>query len=500
MTNKKSNKISTAKPSESTKKPKAPDWLLENIAEASKNARKIYFLYVGILGYCALTVVTTTDRQIILNDTVRLPFVNLNVWLSGFFIIAPLMAIFVFVYLQLYLSRLNRLITDLRANYAPIKKGRLYPWMINFAEDPDEGFIGKLQILIVKFSLWWLLPIVLALFPLWFVKKHVPVFSYIVGTLPILGTSIVLLFWCHYEGIQDKFKISQISKFIRSNSGKIVLAFVMLIYEASLFFYIIPYAKDIETFCVDLSYQVLINEPEKDYVGIYWLDLNGAHLEGANLTSTILKRADFRGAHLQRANMSNANLQEADLSRANLQGAELLDTNLQGAYLGVAILQEADLSFANLQGADLPNANLQGADLSFAILQGFDLGVANLQGADLGDANLQEADLSVANLQKADLRRAKLQGANLWNADLQGTNLSYANLQEAYLERANLQEAGLNGANLQGADLQDAEGLTVEQLSEVKTLYKAILDPHIMEEIKKKYPHLLKKPEEENIK
>ena len=28
-------------------KPKAPDWLLDNITEASKNARKIYLLYIG---------------------------------------------------------------------------------------------------------------------------------------------------------------------------------------------------------------------------------------------------------------------------------------------------------------------------------------------------------------------------------------------------------------------------------------------------------------------
>ncbi len=45
-------------------KPEAPGWLLDNIAEASKNARKIYLLYIGFLAYCALTVVSTTGRQI----------------------------------------------------------------------------------------------------------------------------------------------------------------------------------------------------------------------------------------------------------------------------------------------------------------------------------------------------------------------------------------------------------------------------------------------------
>ena len=64
------------------KRKKPPDWLIENIAEASKNARKIYFLYIGFLAYCALTVFSTTDRQIILNETARLTIVNLDVSLN----------------------------------------------------------------------------------------------------------------------------------------------------------------------------------------------------------------------------------------------------------------------------------------------------------------------------------------------------------------------------------------------------------------------------------
>ncbi|MFC2169420.1 pentapeptide repeat-containing protein [Acidobacteriota bacterium] len=58
-----------------------------------------------------------------------------------------------------------------------------------------------------------------------------------------------------------------------------------------------------------------------------------------------------------------------------------------------------------------------------------------------------------------------------------------------------LQEADLTEANLRGADLEGAENLTIEQLSLVKTLYKATgLDPDLMKEIKEKYPRLLEKP------
>jgi uncharacterized protein YjbI with pentapeptide repeats len=444
-------------PSEKEKKPAPPGWLIENIAEASKNARKIYLIYVAVLAYCALTVVSTTDRQIILNETARLPLVNLDVSLIGFFIIAPLLTIFVFIYFQLYLNRVNRLILDLRTNYLPVEKRRLYPWLLNFAEDPDPGFTGILQNVIVRFSLWWSLPIVLILFSFWFVKKHDPILSYVIGLTPIFGTLIVLYFWFHYEAVQYKLRPER-TKFQRF-IGKSVLAYFVIIYEIVLLSLIIPESNKGSVVGVDLSYQKLVTEPDVDYEGLYWANLNGFHLEGANLISTVLKRADLRRAHLQNAYLGGANLQEADLWDANLQ--------------------EADLSWANLQEADLWDANLQEADLRRA----------NLQEANLSEANLQESDLSWANLQEANLSEANLQEADLGGADLQEASLFEANLQEADLSWADLQEASLFEANLQGA-----KDLTIGQLSKVKTLYKAQLDPELMGILKKDYPHLFEEP------
>lgn len=116
----------------------------------------------------------------------------------------------------------------------------------------------------------------------------------------------------------------------------------------------------------------------------------------------------LEGPYFQEANLQGVHLQSADLQRANLQGA-----NLQGVFLSVAYLQEAYLQGANLQGT-----YLNGTDLQEANLQG-----ANLQGAHLRFANLQGANLQGANLQDAGLRDTNLQGANLQGADLQGANL-----------------------------------------------------------------------------
>jgi uncharacterized protein YjbI with pentapeptide repeats len=55
-----------------------------------------------------------------------------------------------------------------------------------------------------------------------------------------------------------------------------------------------------------------------------------------------------------------------------------------------------------------------------------------------------------------------------------------------------LQAANLTGAQLQGANLTGAQ-LTVEQLSIVRTLYQAHLDPPLLEQIQQRYPQLLER-------
>jgi hypothetical protein len=138
-------------------------------------------------------------------------------------------------------------------------------------------------------------------------------------------------------------------------------------------------------------------------------------------------------------------------------------------------------------------------------LQGFDLSSADLWGADLWGVDLEEANLRGAILTEALLGEANLVKANLKIAHLVRANLVRANLEEANLEEANLLGAYLIGANFKGANLEDvnllgAEKLTIEQLSKVKTLYDAKLDPELMKQVKEKYPHLLEKPKEEESK
>jgi uncharacterized protein YjbI with pentapeptide repeats len=182
------------------------------------------------------------------------------------------------------------------------------------------------------------------------------------------------------------------------------------------------------------------------------LSLSGRRLEKAILFSADLRKVDFSAAHLKDADLSGADLREATFGCDSF-ASQPECTDLRAASLEGAQLQGASFTGARLQGASLEGAQLQGASLAAARLQGASLAGAQLQGASLLQAQLQGASLLGAQLQGASLPQAQLQGALLVTAQLQGASLKGAQLQAASLDYAQLQGAELTGAQLQGASL-----------------------------------------------
>jgi uncharacterized protein YjbI with pentapeptide repeats len=161
------------------------------------------------------------------------------------------------------------------------------------------------------------------------------------------------------------------------------------------------------------------------------------NLEFASVRQSLI----LRGRHLEGAVFLNTDLRKVDLTDARLQGAQLAGAQLQGAILDGAQLQGAKLDWAQLQGANLNRARLLGAWLDSAQLQGATLTGAGLQGAWLRNAQLQGATLEKALLFGASLKDAQLQGASLLAAQLQGVDFAGAALKATSLTHAYLWRA-----------------------------------------------------------
>ena len=160
------------------------------------------------------------------------------------------------------------------------------------------------------------------------------------------------------------------------------------------------------------------------------------------------------GDHAGAANAESDSVPDpsADENRERSHRGSVSDLRLSKRNLRFAIFRHA-----RLQGADFQGARLQGADFDFAQLQNADLAGAHMQRATLTKARLQGAVLAGARLQRANLSEARLRGADLYMARLQGATLDAARLQEASFRSAELQGADLQRAHLQGAILRGAQ-------------------------------------------
>lgn len=125
-----------------------------------------------------------------------------------------------------------------------------------------------------------------------------------------------------------------------------------------------------------------------------------------------------------------------------------------------------------------------------------------LKDLELTDAHFEKADLSGTNLEGASIKETHLEGAflsgtNLKSAFITGTHLEGAFLGSAHFKWAKFYFNSLKGADFRAADLIGAYFYSLDELSKVKTLYKAHLEEELEAELRVKgYSHLLDdKPE-----
>ena len=426
--------------------------VLDNIAEISKNARKVFVSMLLGCVYTWLTIATTTDLDLIANTASSpLPIIGTEIPIVSFYIVAPLILTGTYAYLGVYMHNLWRSLARLPAIFPdgePLDT-KAYPWLAiclvrgSFTLLKSErSLVWWIQWAMTVFLAWSVVPLTLTLFwgrvlprhDWWLVGLHICLLVLATwGGIMFYRLAMAVLRGEQIEAFSWK-RVLTVGSTYRQMVG--LLAIAAIVFAATLgTIEGVPgspaFGKPrtwMPAILAGLGHRAFAKLPgaELSAKPENWQDEEGGPLElvsGANLAEWDLRYADMRDVFLAKADLTGANLQGAYLRRANLQGANL---------------READLKSANLQGAKLQGANLDRANLREASLP------VNLQGVDLKSVNLQGAKLTYANLQGADLRRADLRGANLRHADLQ--------------------EADLGSANLQGANLADAKGLTRERL------------------------------------
>jgi uncharacterized protein YjbI with pentapeptide repeats len=475
---------------------------LEVVAEASRNSRKLFFGMLLGCAYGLLTIATTTDVRLLTNSASSpLPIIGTQIPIVLFYIVAPFILLGLYFYFHLYLQRLWEGLATLPAIFPdgrPLDQ-KAYPWLLAglvrahvFHLREDRPPLSHLQEWISMFLAWIFMPGTLLCFWL----RYLPRQDWFGTALHI--ALLVLAIWAGVlfyrlavgtlrgdEGERLLWK-KPFRKMMTYKRGVLAVRLGLILFLLSLG---TIHGVRVRTAFIDSKF--VLNDA-REWVPYVFERFGFSPFADFPEEDVSTKPSDWSGKEEQISQVKGAPLRGRSLRYAQAHRAFLVNADLRGADLSGAILDSAKLYGANLNDAILRGAKLYQADLREAFLIR-----ADLKGASLIGSSLQNAVLERAHMNEADLRGAFLDGAFLGWANLQNANLGGADLRYAVLQEANLQMANLEKAYLERAYLKDTLHLTVEQLSKVKTLYKAELAPDLRVQIEKRYPHLFEKPKSE---
>jgi uncharacterized protein YjbI with pentapeptide repeats len=470
-----------------------------SLNDAAGQVRVTWFAFITFGTYLVIAVGSVTHRMLFLETPIKLPVLNVDLSLVGFFVVAPILFLifhFYMLFQLLVLSRKFRLYNTTLASTVGSETGRsrlrlrLEPFVfvqfpggaqhrIGFTDQlarviaPITTAIGpvlvlfQLHLTFLPYHLWWVtwlhrVAIIFDLALVWWFRRAIS-FGEGGNRMPITLRFRVMMFGSMLVAILSlciaTFPGEQVEKIARQMPGWTTLHDLLFAGEVN---YVTGKPQSwLSNVLVLPEFEVVDGSRSNANGGTATssprLSLRGRPFEGAVLAGAHLRNADFTGASLQRANFVGADLREAKFecekiggglgffSAGPLQGENIICARLQGANFDLAQLQGASLRGAQLHDAIFLGADLHGASLVDAQLQGAGFPGAQLQGALLGGAQLQGAWLSSAQLQGANLDQAQLQGAVLVDAQLEGASLN----------GTQLQGANLFGARLEGASLRN---------------------------------------------
>ena len=370
--------------------------LEKSVNDSAVRVSTIWVSYLIFALYLVIAASTVTHRQLFLQDPVKLPVLNIDLPLWGFFFLAPVLFVIFHAYVLLqvlllgrtaaaYNDALDRAVKPPPGNLSMRQRLANTLFAQIFAGSPREreGPIGSL----LKLMAWVTLAIAPVLVLLVFQFKFLPYHSHFVSwshrLLTLIELAAVFLLW---PLILDAKRDIEWRRVVRQPIG---IAFVALLALVSMGLATFPGEPHVNLFTGHSLMSVQcrrapilgwydhlhrdptlfgsydrLDLPDVDVVD----DEKLAKLEKATTAKDQHpfegeRTRDFRGRNLDCGTFASADLRRADFRRASMSGANLQSAELQGAFLGQAQLQGADLRAAQLQGAFLEQAQLQGANL-----------------------------------------------------------------------------------------------------------------------------------------
>jgi uncharacterized protein YjbI with pentapeptide repeats len=492
------------------------------VVDAAGVGSGLWFSYLFVLLYLLVAAGSVTHRDLLLETTIKLPFLGIELPLVGFFAIGPLLFLIAHAYVLLHFVLLagkigvfhDQLLAqidyeEVRARLRRQLPSNIFVQILAGPAEVRSGFVGFMLRLIAYVSLV-VGPLALLIF---FLLQFLP---YHHGWLTWWHRFAVLadlaLLWMLWPPIirgragrigRPEFRRPRVAMAGVGSFIALLVAFTIATYPGEPLHERLPPVRWIPMWKADgadtswldsikrTSLHELLVAGDIDFVArkptSLWsnrLVLPGFDPADASKPgtpekiATVRETLSLRGRALEGAVFIDAQMTKVDFSAASMRGALFSGADLREAVFGCASdhcadLREARLDFARLQGARLAGARLQGASFVSARLDGADLSNAELDGASFLWASLRGTLLKGALLRGAELKYAQLQAADLDRAQLQGAALDFAWLEGAWgratqLHGATLKSADFSSVALEGAFVWRADPRQVDDASSIR--------------------------------
>lgn len=447
------------------------DALSSALNRSAERLQTLWLSFLALSVYLSISAFTTTHEMLLLGEGQKLPFFDVKLPLTPFYVVAPVFYVVFHAYFLMMLVLLARtagafedalaaapgLTGNDRERYRMRLENTIFLQIVAGAERERSGTNGIVLRAIAIISVAVAPVLVLLLFQLMFLAYHSVSITWIHRALIVIDLGLIWTLWSSYRRQRGERFLPGLNPIAgtlaRGAATVLVVLFSVLVarfpseplydelwgaglssdlrsvvfgtYDKELFFNTRGWFPD----RVWAPGAPLVDEKH-----LGWLDKN----EVAGRARRI-PRIDLSGRDLTRANLS-----EADLRRANFSGPSttLREADLRGALLDDALFRSANLHGARLDGAYMKNTSLTGV---------------NLTRATLSRADLQGAYLAAATLSGANLDFARFDGAVLLGSRLIGVRGEHAQFNFAVADRADFRGSSLTGARFVGAVLSSAD-------------------------------------------
>ncbi len=414
--------------------------LEKSLNDSATRVSTIWVSFLIFSLYLLTAATTVTHRQLFLAEPVKLPVLNIDLPLWGFFFLAPFLFVIFHAYVLIqvillartaaaYDHAVNSLVK--RSYLSPAEDASLRHRLANtlfaqiFAGSPREraGWLGWL----LKAMAWITLAIapilILFVFQFMFLPYHSHLATWTHRLLIAVELTALLVLWpLVLDGTREFERPSAWTRIKRAAAMIISLLFVAL-------------SLSLGTFPGESHVNLFTGQPPDTVQCRRWLHQDFGRLD-LRVDRLSLARVDVvDDEKLEKIQQATSKAGERPYQGERTRIRRERDYNC-GDFSEYADLRRVDLSGALLRDADFKNTKLEGASLAGVQLQGASLEGAQLRGASLDSAHLQGASLDRAQLQGASLANAQLQGASLDAVYLQGASLLGANLDHAMLTEA----------------------------------------------------------------